>query len=326
MPRPELAHRRARRRQDDSLWSLYHLGQGIDPGLLPPELRPIGVEEAITVLAQSVVDLDHDETMQWRGRLQLARAAGVENKLLERLNSRQPLTATDSSWFASQIADILSLDARVVSLLFPGTALVRAACFPCKEPQTIHYGGTLNTKTTAVIRVDSPLSSLRARLDPRNWKRCARYFRRSSHVTPADGIAYHDVDPTSDPALGKPWKGLLYEQLTFPQGEFRQILSVDFRPSTTNIRVDYSLYHPLRAEVGFLTTSGGMRKDSGYLYAVSHARTRTILTVTKTVSYRDLTRHDPSSTIDYGKIMSYLAPAALCLWVDDLGLLVPCCD
>lgn len=327
VPKPEVSSRRARRRQDRALWSLYHLGQGIDPDLLPPELRPIQVEEAITALAETVVDVDHDETMRWRGRFQLARAAELERELLERVNS--PLSAVDSSSIGSRIADTLSLDHRVVSHLFPDRQLVSGPCFPHKEPVTVHHGGTLNTETTAVIRINLPLPLLAARLDPRNWKRCARYFVRSHHVVPAGGIDYKDVDPKTDVPLGTDWHGLLDEQVTLPMAEFEQILSVNFTVHPAEIRVNFWLYHPLRAEVGFLTASGGMRRDSGCLRAVPdrvNPGGRTILTVNKTVNYRDLTRRDPSTTIDYGKIMNYLAPAALCMWVDDLGLLVPCCN
>jgi hypothetical protein len=141
---------------------------------------------------------------------------------------------------------------------------------------------------------------------------------------------YHSL-PKDKP--GTEFEGLLREVVDLGLATFDNVLKVKFtvqkvRGKVKRVRVRFALFHSLHCEVGIISAAGGLREDIGTITAVpcKASDQRTELTVDKTVNFCDLTPNDPGVVIDYGKIMSYLGPAALCMWVDELCLLVPCCD
>jgi hypothetical protein len=325
------------------MWSVYATGQGIEADLLPEELRPRPLDESVDLVANGWPD-GHDISRKWLTVSQLGQARGLPPgwlpRLLYRQLDRRAVGFLTIPPLIKELLASLAITVKALSDLLEG--LQAPVCLPLSEPQSQHFGVTLNTTATAVVHIMTPLHKLVLPLDPRRWSRCSSVFLDTHRVKAAGPRRYVPFDDGTP--LGAPWHGLLYELVDTAAARFENILSLSFEverkavaapgipgDGVSKITITHSLYDSLSCDIGLISAVGGMRKDSGSITAEpcgchrahsSHSK----LTVCKTVNYRDLAPRFPGFGFDYGKIVSYLAPAALCMWTEDLGSLVPCCD
>jgi len=316
----------------EALWSVYY-HSFFRPSLTVPPERPVAVPltGALDVLLQ---DYDHHDWSRRARALRKLTAAGYVNR--ERLLRRAgPELAGELRGRFAQLGTLLGVQLspletrepaealriledqlQTQAMMATGCALTEITCVACLD------GVTLNTTVTATALVNRPLAQLAAAIDPNEWDTCSIVFDDTHKVLLGNRPGTYTPDPTVIPK-GTPWpKGppnnFLYERVNTGLASFVNVLTINFQVSPLLIRVDYDLHDSLETKYGPLLPfpppiSGGLEEDYGFVQArpaLNPALTE--FTVEKTVRFDDL-------------MLNYLAPAALCLWLEDQSHTVPCC-
>ncbi|MBI3784377.1 MAG: hypothetical protein HY270_13350 [Deltaproteobacteria bacterium] len=144
-----------------------------------------------------------------------------------------------------------------------------------------------------------------------------------------DQNGYYVAAPNQS-ALGSNWDGLLYERAVAAGQFVENVLRIGFsvqRQSNNpiaRVHATYRLYESICYRLGGIEVAGIMQRNSGELTATPIDDTSTSLTCTKTIRYGRLTNWSAAGPFDLGQMLNYLAPAFLCLWVNEVRLVVPC--
>jgi hypothetical protein len=177
--------------------------------------------------------------------------------------------------------------------------------------------------------------------DPRSWGNCFEHFR-THRVDERDGH-FPPHDPDKGP-IGQPWSPATTPHLFFERVEledehgtnsFENILRVpSFEVSPTFTRLEFIL----RISKGLTIPSLGLDMpkcvniDEGYLQAtlltpVGSTAPLSQVEIVKKVQFVDidLESADVPAGLDPGEILNYLAPASLCMWLEDLTQDGVCC-
>jgi hypothetical protein len=194
--------------------------------------------------------------------------------------------------------------------------------------------------------VNRSISEVAEALDPRRWDRCGDLFAETYRVRDSETWPYPKYEP-DEPDPGQPWCGLLYERAELPGQAAENILRVKLDRArmteeegracrdddiqnclkTVNpaISIQYSLLHNYSYRLGGLEIPGIELRNSGKIVAFELSRAETRICSSKRITYGRLTQWSGGGMWDYGQALSYAAPAVLCLWTEELHLVVPCC-
>jgi hypothetical protein len=314
---------RRRGRSNRALWSLYFHAHGLGPSLLSAGLRPLPLDDAVNVLAEP--GGVSSGASQWTALRLLHAAAGVPLGQLRDLCTRPRAPRIDVNLELNLLLSVLPIAEATLRGLIESLVDTRPFCV-LPDCRSTYLGQTRTIIAVSQVTVKRPYGEVCQRIDPRNWQRCGEVFRKTQHVQSVGGRYYPPAPTSSQP--GKPWRGLLYEHVQTGPVASENVLDIDFKVGAREATVDFSLHHPLAYRFGPLEWVGGVQIDSGQLTAKRLEpveRGETLVTATKKVRFRDLTPGDPGLTVDYGDLVSYLAPASLCMWLDDVSAIVPCC-
>jgi len=176
--------------------------------------------------------------------------------------------------------------------------------------------------------------------DPRSWGICFDHFETHRVEERVGGnFPPHtsDVDP-----IGGPWTGsqLFFERVTIEEdghtNVFDNILQVtSFTVTPTRARLDFDLRESRRLIIPALGLDNPecVTIDKGHMEAVllpgpAASPPRSQVEMVKTAQFVDLTLQGSNNPLglDPGEILNYLAPASLCLWLEDLTQGAVCCQ
>jgi hypothetical protein len=312
-------------RMQHALWSVYFTARGLDPSVLPRKARPIPVEEGLDVLHA------HQDQNRGARRRRALLEAGAGN-----LHSRHPRAVADR---AKALAKKLQIDPDVLTHVGTeraedGADLLLADAhhhgwLDCVAVKTldlkVEYDPRSHDSTLKVVsRVNRRIEDMGFMVDPRHWKLCSDFFKKSDPVDPK----------TMEPVqmqLGQRWQ--MHEVFATPIATFENLLNITYTIDTRHevpwrFTVVYSLYESLSCTYVGETIDGVHERNSGEITAVRDPRypDQTQMTTTKTLRFRDLTPEDPvEGGIDQGQWLNYCAPAMLGLWIDEANQGRVCC-
>ena len=341
-----------------ALWSIYYYclrAQELRRGFLNlgRVLQPMPLENAI----QNIIDASDAQHLPRKRRvLRKLASAGLTNLARwKELTDATNLAPNDSDWKARvlsvqpkvwDLATSLHLDVaqlRVIpvpkSITFlddafavddPSCSTSHATLEACQVPNYGGFGSPLTT-VTAQADLSRTAAQLARIIDPRSWN-CFEHFFTERYEEVGVG-AYAVPKPDPDP-IGQPWTPLtaphfIHEIVTVTDGTddniFENVLRItNFSVSPTVARLDFELRESLTMTLPSLalTRNGGLIVDSGYLEAkqvTGPPSPVTHVTMQKNLQFVPLPVGSTSPELDSSEILNYLAPAAMCMWVEDLG-------
>ena len=328
----------------------------------PIPFRPIPLPDAIQILLE---DQDSVRPYrQLRALRRMERAGFLDQERWNRLR-RAADEAGDAVWQkrlldveakVKQLASALDFDlGRLVTPrdgwqllnqhftgLNPTCQTLNPTCIACHNPS---FPPTDRPATTVTARaLFSRTPDVIAKLfDPRSWGTCFDCFETTRVDRRADG-AY--VPHTPDPdQIGQPWDPatvphLISERVTIEDSAggsnvFTNVLSVTlFEVSATHARLEFDL----RESTGLDIPSLGVdmptcvdidkgHMDASLLVGPGTGGPWSQVEVVKTVQFVDIDQGGGSNPLglDGGELLNYLAPAILCLWLEDLTQGAVCC-
>lgn len=219
-------------------------------------------------------------------------------------------------------------------------APIATSCVACYSPRGA-AGGEPITKVTTSCYVKRDLDCLAKNFDPRSWQSCMSVAFKKSQRVDYDRITgkYTDVSHSDPPAIGKPWKGHLEEQVVVGgDSEFQNWLTIDFQVTPNSVRVDYEFHESgifsipsllIFNEVESVVVNDGYmlaENSTNPLYPASANWKR--MELTKTIRFVDLTNLPGSNpwNIDPGEVMNYWAPVLFSEWLESGTQIAVCCD
>jgi hypothetical protein len=185
----------------------------------------------------------------------------------------------------------------------------------------IQDSATLTTTSTVTTIVQGDFPSLAAAVNPLNWPESSDIFVSTGYVQ----------DPFSLRPLKAPFTGhddgrhmLLYEKVAFTwgtgrdqRGEFEALLNSSFKVNDPVVTLTFSLCRSINSRVLWDSRSGGLLLDSGYIKARPVSRDCWRVTSRKVLRFSDRTPDfGEPGWIDQGQLLNYLAPAAMCWWIE----------
>ncbi len=331
----------------EALWSAYVHGMGLQPSRLPPALRPISLSDAIAITPE-LTD-EHAPTRSLRVLQQAVKAAGLSGPpgphcaRIARSPKQQRDVETKSVRHGLARKDIKVSRQSLARLV----DCITSEPEPCIDPETkMTLGGPDNQPvllTSHVVR--RPIEELVELLDPRYWDRCGDLFALTRRVRAEGGFDYPVYEPDPVPP-GHDWSGLLHERAVIPGQVADNILRVDFRVDLAKdsegvgcpgddierclegdapMQMRFSLFHALGYQMGGADLPGILLQDSGKMVAWRAGKDKTRICSRKEISYARLTTWGGTGTWDYGEALTYAAPATMCLWTEELHLVLGCC-
>jgi hypothetical protein len=321
------------------MWGLAFATTGISAAMLPSEMRPMRASEALSRLSKATDS--HAAARMWAAFGMLNCATGA----LQRLRAHElDAFSADNAFIPDVEIPILAvefaalLQASVSLMIEFLVRLLKYEHTPCFDPSSCGTiaGKTLKTSLHSSVTVKKPLSQVAPLLDPRAWAKCSKLFERTCKVAEPKACVPCCVIPAPN-ELGKNWNGVLYERAVVGYQKVENLLSIDFSvcdvgTAQGRLSIDYSLYRSISHRFGVWELPGLMRNNSGTVAAEPTGPHKegeeppyTAMTVTKLISYGRSDCWSGSSTMDFGELCNYLAPAFLTLWVTDVQFIVPCC-
>jgi hypothetical protein len=325
--------------------------------------QPIALADAIRTVANASDAMKADRQRRVADRL-LRAGFGNETRLTQlRAKAVQEhdsawLARLDETWAAmQQLVTVLGLDAAEIAAtpvhaiehrIYPKLLAALPGCVPsapslvaCQVPQ---YNGTPHPMTTveaSAILPKTPVELART-FDPRSWGTCFEHFE-TDRVEPADAKGdYPTFYPDPDP-IGEPWDPaqephLFWERITLQdlnsENVFENILRItSFSVTPTWARLEFTLHESRLLEIPALGTP--MREcvkfDEGHLEATllspAGGTAMSRVQMVKRVQFVDLSLGGSNNPMGWegGEILNYLAPACLCMWLEDLTQGAVCC-
>jgi hypothetical protein len=188
------------------------------------------------------------------------------------------------------------------------------------------------TRATVSADVSRSVESFAVQSDPRNWSAVApsafqetyRVAERDDGGPKIDEAGKYERVATSADDLGKPWRGYLFEDVSFTWDEleaatFRNLLNIRFEVSSSLLRMDFSLYRSISSQVGMRALAGGLNVDSGFFTAEDLSGGWSRITGEKRVRVRNLSP-DGSEFVEpvyTAQFLNLLAPALVGLFMDE---------
>lgn len=315
---------------------------------LPDVFRPLPLEDALDIVLRQ--PNSHDEVRRQQGVLiKLVRAGLYTPARLEHLaqpgngeclvNEFQELASRLNVSLAG-LSQLDTVDAlkyvetqfanSIVAATATTCALRNGSCVACYQNDV--------TTLTASIEVNRSPEDLAGVIDPQNWGKCSvifdPQFPDNLYRVQEDGSGNPQLDGKGNPIPYQatpqpvPWTGLLYERAVPGPASFRNILHVkEFTVKADEVFLAYELHTGLSFTLGALSEDfSGLHQDSGTVQAtpVVGDSSWTEIQATKVVRFIDLTKESTGS-VDYGEFLNYLTPAILSQWLENIGLMNPCC-
>jgi hypothetical protein len=346
-----------------ALWSIYHhcfhirsLKRSVLNVL--PAIEPVPLAQAIQVIIGAT---DPQRVARQRRVIRRLAAAGLTNR--QRWQELTEAAFSDSEWKERvreaqarvwSLAESLHLKVaqlqevpihRAVAYLEGAFAIMDPTCTTtnatleaCQLPNYKGFGHPLTTVTASADISQTPRVLARM-FDPRSWGTCFDHF----DTWRVDDLpAYPPHSPDTDP-IGLPWDPvsrphLIHEIVIVSDGTddniFDNVLKItNFEVSDTHARLDFELWESRHLVIPTLAVSQitGINVDSGYLEAnliaspdgnpLSH------VTMVKSVQFANIA---PGASapfgVEPGEMLNYLAPSALCMWLEDLTQGAVCCS
>lgn len=192
--------------------------------------------------------------------------------------------------------------------------------------------------TTLTTTVDIPSTSNRSFaeladiLNPLNWSVSEFWPECFEVVLDPSTHTFTRAPPRVTPAERNDWEGFLFEHVRWnwnlsAVASFRNFLKVKYKadntgnPSTSTIRLDFSLYACEGSELFSLVSDRGVDIDFGsQTVRRSPSGTGWILQTQKNLRFADtLNRRTPfEGPVGSGQLLTYMAPAIVGLWMNDL--------
>jgi hypothetical protein len=180
---------------------------------------------------------------------------------------------------------------------------------------------TLTTTSTVTTIVRGAFPALAAAVNPLNWPEASDVFVATEYVQ--DPISLRPlVEPVTGHDDGRHM--LLREKVQFTwgarrdhRGEFEALLNSSFKVHEPLITLKFSLCRSISSRVLWDSRSGGILVDAGYIKArpVSDGCWR--VTSRKVLRFSDRTPgFGETGWFDQGKLLNYLAPAAMSWWIE----------
>jgi hypothetical protein len=349
----------------NALWSFHVQGAGLDASMLPNDLRPIPLAEAMEAASGWDDKHAHDRRVGCLRQLQPeflreadkggARAAVGKKGETAGVTRAAVQKALDD---ARREADRWSRSfGQKYRLPLPPTRdvfakLASARCIPRVDKPSLKPE-TGQTFLKSGFEVQQSLKPELAYLvDPRNWDECSDLFDLTYRIEKPSRGSTDEIPPKirSDPnAPATDWQGFLYELAGVGPQAVENILRINFvvtrkctshgarRPpkckagtcthDITMVNADYKLHESRSYTIGGITFPGLMRQNEGHFRATRLSDYRTEISVKKTIRFGRLTDWSTSAGVfDLGEILNYTAPAYLSLWIHDVSQVVPCCE
>lgn len=204
-------------------------------------------------------------------------------------------------------------------------------------PSAPHAQSTLNL-TSLVTTVDIPSTSncdfkmLATLLDPRNWS-LSPFWIASDEVKLNAGQSEFTRVTVPSSKLGESWSGHLYEHVEWNWNlsnvaSFKNYLNIQFTvdAATQQLRMDFALYSCEGSQIYLLEQPGGVDVDTGFQCLAPVAQPTSPLAADfrlrtlKHIRFTDLLdRQTPGQgPAGTGQFLSYLAPAVVGLWLNEL--------
>lgn len=188
---------------------------------------------------------------------------------------------------------------------------------------------TLATTVDISSTTNLDFGELTRRLDPQNWKE-SPFWLESARVRldKENGRFVKEPPPTSAATPG--WEGFFFEHVEWnwnlsTVSSFRNYLRINYivNPATKMLQLTFSLYSCDSSQIFALVNRGGVDIDWGFQqlspFSVEGTKGHSLKTQ-KNIRFADLLeRRTPyEGAPGRGQILSYLAPAIVGLWMNDL--------
>jgi hypothetical protein len=225
-------------------------------------------------------------------------------------------------------------------LSMPGCQTLSPGIEACQVPDTTGMDHPLTTVTASADLTRTPEELARV-FDPRSWGDCFTHFVTERVDAVIGGYAPHTPKPDPDP-IGQPWDPsttphLFRERVSVfdENGEnvFKNVLEMtDFQVSSTQMYLSFRL----RESTAMVIPSLGVDMnqcvslDEGYIKAtLVPSSTGDPLSHVEMVKRVKFVEIEPGAStpggMDPGEVLNYLAPAMLCMWLEDLSQGAVCC-
>jgi hypothetical protein len=242
----------------NALWSFHFHGAGLDPSMVPENLRPMPITEAMEAASRWDDEHAYDRRIRSLRRLNPEFLRKAEKPSTLAVKKRQ-LEAAAKRALESARRDAEGLSRRVGQTFRAGLPPTRDVFSKLEPPRTNAASGEARHRNPArcIPQVDKPgLDPERGRtflhsvfhvqqalkpalaylLDPRNWDECSDLFDLTYRIAQPRGGDDGKPPPElrSDPDLpGTDWKGYLYELAGVGPQVVENILNIDFKVKRT---------------------------------------------------------------------------------------------
>lgn len=250
--------------------SIYHYAYYASDDWLPQEFRPIPLGDAAKILAGERGALADARRRQAIIALAAAPRSAPRRAALMMLGA--PLEAIADALAHESLFDRRARRAAIVALL--AKLFASPACQATPLDTTVTFdAATLITTVTASVSVNRKIADLAKVMDPQNWDVCSNFFE-ATYVAKKVGNDYPvnaNYDAMNDAAAataGSQWQGVLFENFALSLDGislawFKNLLTIDFQPGTTQHILKYSLYKSLRSMIMLLEQDDGITTDEG---------------------------------------------------------------
>lgn len=226
--------------------------------------------------------------------------------------------------------------------LSPSCQTYNPSCIACHNPSLAPTGRPATTVTARALVSRTP-EQIAKLFDPRSWGSCFDHFdTQRVDEKPTGGYKPHYPDP--DP-IGQPWDPttvphLIKELISIEDDSgganlFENVLKLPlFEVTPSHARLEFDLKESTLLKIPSLalTAPACVSIDKGYMDATQLIAPGpngpwSQVEVVKTVQFVDITQQGGNNPfgLDPGEFLNYLAPAILCLWLEDLTQGAVCC-